>query len=160
MDTIDYSSARGGVTVNLAQGSAVQAASGIGPIGYFTSGGTGGPAIQNVVQANDNRESNDQLVSIENVVGSNLDDSITGDAFDNVLEGRGGFDLIDGGGGNDVATFMLAAGTTGSLRFAQGQGGDSGKILIERVYGATVETVFKVTVGRIDQRSRVGHIIV
>ncbi|MDA8707977.1 hypothetical protein N9M10_01245 [Hellea sp.] len=43
----------------------------------------------------------DTFTSIEWVFGSNFDDSITGDAAANRLEGRDGNDTLDGAGGND-----------------------------------------------------------
>ncbi len=44
----------------------------------------------------------DELISIENVIGSNFGDVITGDNGDNVLDGKQGYDVISGGGGDDV----------------------------------------------------------
>ncbi|MCC2097355.1 MAG: calcium-binding protein [Hyphomicrobiales bacterium] len=44
----------------------------------------------------------DVLVSIEAIVGSRFNDSITGDKGDNVLTGGAGLDVINGGGGNDT----------------------------------------------------------
>ncbi|KGM46677.1 cadherin-like domain-containing protein [Pseudooceanicola atlanticus] len=44
----------------------------------------------------------DQLFSIENVVGTNLDDQIMGDASNNVLVGGLGADTISGGAGDDT----------------------------------------------------------
>jgi Ca2+-binding RTX toxin-like protein len=44
----------------------------------------------------------DILRSIENVNGSNHDDTIVGNEQDNVLNGRGGNDALDGGLGNDT----------------------------------------------------------
>jgi len=46
----------------------------------------------------------DVLIGIENVTGSNFNDTITGNAEDNRLFGLGGIDIIRGGGGNDVLT--------------------------------------------------------
>ena len=43
----------------------------------------------------------DTFINVENVIGSNAADTITGDAGDNRIEGRYGADLITGGGGND-----------------------------------------------------------
>jgi Ca2+-binding RTX toxin-like protein len=50
-------------------------------------------------QAIDNWGGMDTLVSIENVEGSSLNDTITGDAGDNRLEGGEGDDVISGGAG-------------------------------------------------------------
>lgn len=44
----------------------------------------------------------DTLVSIENVIGSNLYDELIGDGGANVLSGRIGDDLIEGNGGDDT----------------------------------------------------------
>lgn len=43
----------------------------------------------------------DTLVSIENIQGSNFDDTITGDANSNLFFGNGGIDTISGGDGDD-----------------------------------------------------------
>ncbi|MBT6406027.1 MAG: hypothetical protein HOK06_00345, partial [Rhodospirillaceae bacterium] len=42
------------------------------------------------------------LSNIENVVGSDADDSITGDENENLLVGGGGDDVLNGGNGNDI----------------------------------------------------------
>ncbi|MCG8504601.1 MAG: cadherin domain-containing protein [Sphingomonadales bacterium] len=47
----------------------------------------------------------DTLTSVENVVGSDQNDTITGNTGDNLLEGRGGNDTIDGGDGSDTAVY-------------------------------------------------------
>ncbi|MCW5734156.1 MAG: hypothetical protein KIS73_08520 [Enhydrobacter sp.] len=44
----------------------------------------------------------DTLASIENLTGSNFNDSLTGDGNANVLNGGGGKDLLIGGGGGDT----------------------------------------------------------
>ena len=46
-------------------------------------------------------EGDDDLVSIENVVGSEHDDTLIGDASANYLSGEGGTDEVRGGGGDD-----------------------------------------------------------
>ncbi|MBX3327327.1 MAG: calcium-binding protein [Nitrospira sp.] len=43
----------------------------------------------------------DTLVSIENVLGTNLNDTLIGNSANNLLSGRGGNDQLLGGGGND-----------------------------------------------------------
>ena len=58
----------------------------------------------------------DTYISIENLRGSNFDDTLTGDGNDNVLEGGGGNDALDGGGGNNTASYAHAtAGVTVNL---------------------------------------------
>jgi Ca2+-binding RTX toxin-like protein len=53
---------------------------------------------------------NDLLSNIENVGGSELADTLTGNAGNNFLRGRGGNDTIDGGAGNDRAAYDRANG--------------------------------------------------
>ena len=74
IDTASYASATAGVTVNLS-----------------ISG------QQNTVGAG-----MDTLVSIENLIGSDYNDTLTGDGNANVLQGGLGNDVLNGGGGDDV----------------------------------------------------------
>ena len=71
-DTATYAHASGGVNVNLGAG--------------FANGADG----------------NDTLADIENVTGSEFDDTLNGSAVANVIEGLGGADFIQGQGGNDT----------------------------------------------------------
>jgi Ca2+-binding RTX toxin-like protein len=73
-DTVDYSAAASSVVVDLSSGVA-------------SADGDGG---------------SDTLVSVENVVGSSLGDSLSGDANANVLAGGGGADNLVGGLGADT----------------------------------------------------------
>jgi Ca2+-binding RTX toxin-like protein len=75
-DTVDYSDAPGAVTASLASGTASN-----NGYGYY---GT------------------DTFISIENLIGSSHDDTLTGDGNANVLTGGDGADTLSGGGGNDV----------------------------------------------------------
>ncbi|UUR07176.1 calcium-binding protein [Sphingomonas glaciei] len=102
IDTVDYSSARGAMTVNLATESSVQAASGASPQVYFSFPPGATSQTRNDIYADDDRISTDQLFKIENVTGSNLNDSITGDVNANTLRGLDGNDVILGGAGDDV----------------------------------------------------------
>ena len=43
----------------------------------------------------------DVIVGVENLTGSNFNDSLTGDAFANILSGGNGNDMLDGLGGSD-----------------------------------------------------------
>ncbi|MEM8852332.1 MAG: hypothetical protein AAGD34_01450 [Pseudomonadota bacterium] len=72
IDTANYRSSSAGVKVNLALGK-----------------GAGGDAA------------GDRLVDIENVVGSQYKDDLTGDNGANVLTGNGGSDVLSGGHGDD-----------------------------------------------------------
>ncbi len=70
---------------------------------------------------------NDTLVSIENLVGSAYDDTLTGNDQDNRIEGGEGDDVINGAGGFDTASYANAMGpVTASLaaRAATGAGND------------------------------------
>lgn len=68
-------------------------------------------AAQNTVAAG-----SDTLAGIENLIGSSLNDTLTGDGNDNVIEGGLGDDTLSGGGGIDTASFAGAAsGVTVSL---------------------------------------------
>lgn len=84
VDTVDYSSLAEGVTVDLAAGSASTATAGT-----------------------------DTLASIEAVIGTDYDDSLTGDVGDNTLVGGLGNDLLDGGAGAD--TLLVGAGIDTAL---------------------------------------------
>ena len=77
-----------------------------GPVGpIFTVGATAGVNVnlnlQNVFQ-NTGGAGLDRLVSIENVTGTNFNDTLTGNAVNNVLSGLGGNDCLFGNGGNDT----------------------------------------------------------
>jgi len=50
----------------------------------------------------------DTLTNFENLIGSPLNDQLTGDSGANVIEGGAGNDFIDGGGGVDTASYASA----------------------------------------------------
>jgi Ca2+-binding RTX toxin-like protein len=95
-DRVLYSLASAGVTVSLAAS------------GAQNTGGSGW----------------DTLISIEQLIGSDYADTLTGNAGGNVLAGGAGNDTLEGGAGNDILT-----GSTGADRFlfgsASGQDGIS-----------------------------------
>ena len=74
LDTAIYSSSTSAVTVNLS----------------LTTAQTGGEATGDV------------LLNIENIVGSNFGDILTGNSSDNILDGKAGVDTLIGGLGNDT----------------------------------------------------------
>ena len=88
-DTANYSDIVGGIDVNLLSGSALQRM---------------------------NPMDRDQLISIENVVGSQGDDIIVGDQGGNEITGGLGDDRLEGGGGTD----FLAGGDGDDLLFGNG----------------------------------------
>ncbi|WP_233202708.1 VCBS domain-containing protein [Limnohabitans sp. JirII-31] len=73
-DTVSYSAATSGVTMNLSVATAQ------------TTGGSG----------------SDTVTGMENVVGSAFADTLTGNASNNLLIGGAGNDTLSGGGGNDI----------------------------------------------------------
>ena len=80
-DVASYASSTAAVTVNLATGT-----------------GTGGDA------------QGDTITGVESLIGSAFADTLTGDANNNILEGRGGADHINGGsGGFDIASYASSA---------------------------------------------------
>jgi Ca2+-binding RTX toxin-like protein len=68
-------------------------------------------------QASGGDAAGDVLISIESLVGSRFDDTLTGNSSDNVLDGQGGADTLTGGKGND--TYFVDEGE----HFARGSGG-------------------------------------
>ncbi|MEO5374344.1 MAG: cadherin-like domain-containing protein, partial [Alphaproteobacteria bacterium] len=106
LDTASYASSAVAVTVSLTTGT-----------------GSGGDA------------QGDVLSQVENLAGSALGDSLTGDGGINtlsggdggdVLEGRGGADLIDGGAGIDTASYLSSqTGVTVNLAAGISLGGDA-----------------------------------
>lgn len=120
-DLASYSGAGGAVNVNLATGL-----------------GSGSDA------------SGDVLFEIEHLLGSNYNDTLTGDAGDNSLNGGSGNDVLAGGGGNDTLIggsgidtgdySSSGAGVTVNLATGTGSGGDAdGDVLsqIENLLGST-----------------------
>jgi hypothetical protein len=85
----------------------------------------------------------DTLLNIEGVSGSELDDTLTGNAGDNRLEGRGGNDTIDGGAGIDWARYDNT--TAGAVQvnlatgLATGGAGNDTLLNIENVLGSVFD---------------------
>ncbi|MES2907340.1 MAG: hypothetical protein V4691_10045, partial [Pseudomonadota bacterium] len=122
-DTASYAGSASGVTVNLT-----------------TDVNTGGDA------------DGDNLVSIENLIGSAFGDSLTGDANtntlnggdgDDVLEGRAGGDALIGGNGSDTASYVSSSqGVSVSLLTGSTSGGDAAGdtySLIENLLGSNFD---------------------
>jgi Ca2+-binding RTX toxin-like protein len=62
------------------------------------------------------------LSNVENIIGANANDTLTGDAGANYFDGRGGADVLDGGAGDDLLDG--GAGGTDSDRLDGGAGDD------------------------------------
>jgi Ca2+-binding RTX toxin-like protein len=91
-NTVSYYNDTAGVTVKLGGW--------VGATGALPSGYTG--------SAMDGTGAIDVFRNIQGAIGSNYADSITGDANDNRLDGRGGNDTLDGGAGNDWVRYTQA----------------------------------------------------
>lgn len=121
-DVADYADATGGVAIYLAQGT-----------------GSGAEAAGDV------------LASIEHVIGTGFNDTITGSAGAetlvggwnaDLLEGGAGADLLDGGGSSDYASYAGAATGVGLSLETGGTAGDAAGdifISIERVNGSNYD---------------------
>lgn len=95
-----------GVTVDLAAGTATKKI-----VDIETFGGWSTTTISSAT---------DTLLSIENVVGGNFNDTIFGSSQSNQLQGMGGDDLLDGRDGNDILS-----GRTGNDTLIGGNGSDT-----------------------------------
>ena len=105
-DFVDYSGSSGAVQVDLTDTALPIGGTGVG-------------------------EGNDRLLNIENVLGSNLDDTLLGSSGDNLLNGALGNDSIDGGGGNDTLVggegddnFTVGSAGGGNSQIYLGNGND------------------------------------
>jgi Ca2+-binding RTX toxin-like protein len=84
----------------------------------------------------------DTLGGIENVIGSDHDDTLVGNNSDNVLNGLAGNDTLNGGGGSDYATYAtVGAGVVVDLDAgsATGGSGSDSLSLIENVIGSSFD---------------------
>lgn len=75
---------------------------GVDTADYFFSDTSASIVVNLVTGTATGGAGNDTLSGIENVNGSNFDDTIVGDAANNSLEGRGGNDNLFGGAGSDT----------------------------------------------------------
>jgi Ca2+-binding RTX toxin-like protein len=127
-DTADYSDRTGGVNVNLVNATAITGGA-LNASGFYSGGFT-----------------EDRLVSIEAVFGSNFSDRLVAGNFASRLEGRGGNDNISGLSGADTLIGGAGNDTLGGgsgndrFEFAGGFGADR---ITDFVEGAGVADVIR-----------------
>ncbi len=97
-----------------------------------------GPVVVDLTAATGTGMGNDTLADVQDAIGGDFNDTITGNSLDNVLEGGGGDDVIDGSTGNDVLdgdagddTFVEGTAANGHDDINGGTGGE--------VFGDTVD---------------------
>lgn len=100
---------------------------------YFIDGGAGSDTVSyeesvkaiqiDLLAGNDNLGS--QLLNVENVRGSALDDRLSGSGVNNVLDGGRGDDVLIGNGGNDVYVFGRGYGQDRVVNGVAGNGRSS-----------------------------------
>ena len=100
IDTASYAGSGSAVTVNLATGSH-----------------SGSDAV------------GDTLISIENIIGTDHDDTLTGDGGNNIIQGGAGGDAITGGAGSDTVDYSASnAGVTAKMRYTSSGGMPVGEV--------------------------------
>jgi Ca2+-binding RTX toxin-like protein len=81
----------------------------------------------------------DALISIENVIGTNFGDTITGDNNTNVLDGGGGADTLEGGAGDDAFAFSAGESNGDIIVDFAGNGASVGDVIAFHGYGTAAE---------------------
>ncbi len=90
----------------------------------------------------------DTYVSIESLAGSNFNDTLIGDGFDNTFQGNLGADHIDGGAGFDYASYFNATmGVTASLANSAINTGEAAGDTYVQIEGLTGSAFADVLVG-------------
>ncbi|QRF68631.1 beta strand repeat-containing protein [Ponticoccus alexandrii] len=136
-DWVDYADNATNINVSLATG--------------FANGGPNTDALGDV------------FISIENIRGTNFGDRMTGDANDNIFEGRSGNDTLIGGAGSDTADYMSSGSFVNvSLLSGFAGGGASSHAIgdtftsIENLYGSAFGDILNGDNGNNILRGRAG----
>jgi Ca2+-binding RTX toxin-like protein len=94
----------------------INGGSGTDTVSYFYAASAVAVSLALTAQQNTLGSGSDTLQNIENLTGSNFNDTLTGNNNNNVLNGLAGNDTLDGLGGTDTATYQdSASGVTVSL---------------------------------------------
>ena len=142
-DTVDFSQASGGVSVLLDSSFLLQ------PPGQAELSQEGNVRVRGSFQNTGIAGPIETLVDIENIVGSQFDDFLTGNAEDNNIQAGkgddsisllGGRNTVDGGDGIDQISYVTDTGVSVDLNL-QGQAQDTGSTVdmlnnIEDVFGS------------------------
>ena len=156
IDTADYSDSHSGVTVNLEKGYAEEQADTAFDKTYDTSDQLSSRPAPASPYGGSTTTTTDKLDGIENVHGSDHDDTIVGDsgantlmggdgddtiyggAGDDTLEGGAGDDTLDGGEGSDTAVFQ---GDSSDYSF---ETGEDGSLTVTHLEDGSIDTLTNV----------------
>jgi hypothetical protein len=93
---------------------------GVGTADLVTYAGVGNAVVVSLAAGTATGDGSDTLTNIENIIGTDYNDTLTGSTAANVIDGGIGNDTIDGGSGNDTLT-----GGTGTDIILGGTGNDT-----------------------------------
>lgn len=102
---------------------------------------------------NANDAAGDNYSSIENLTGSNFNDTLVGDGNDNILDGGSGNNILNGSGGIDTASYLSAIGALTITLTGAGAGTVTGAgrtdtlVSIERVVGSNFNDIITGSAG-------------
>jgi Ca2+-binding RTX toxin-like protein len=107
----------------------INGGNGFDRVDYSDEGGAFGVEVNLQTKvATDTYGDTDKLISVEYVVGTDLDDSLIGNGTNNLLSGGGGNDMLDGASGDDVLWAGFGADTVlggkGNDQLVGGHGDD------------------------------------
>ena len=116
----------------------------------FYDGASGGITANLLAGTVKDGSDEDTIMGVENVAGTQFNDTIIGNTADNTLQGRGGDDWLDGGAGFDTADYYQATGSvTVDLFAGTATGADGSDTLLnfEGISGSAYADVLRGTDG-------------